>query len=495
MKRVVKIIIALLLVGAISTTTIRNAEAQGAEGVVQVVGGSIAAGGIAAGLAAVAPPALIIVGLIMIGQGIDIALTEASQAEGMTKTEFLQSKFEDFCEYTQKDFERTCNTIVSGAKILADGSMWLADEAGKAISQFINNLVAEGEIVEVISSGDTVGVNGIACPVIYPGESINYGYRNGILQGYRNDSNDYFIIFCVTDNGSVPYIYMAKPTRGNFKISYLQNNVVSSSSDYISQQFYYNGFQNVYYLSAGNLDSYSDVLLPVVGTSQQALKSLIDGFDIEEGGANSDTFVGDVNDIDSSVLNPTSGNDIVIDTGIDINGIASRYGDIGTITIDNYLETLRQAINGVNDLTIAVQNVATGVIENVDVGVFNPTDVAVSNEAEEEAENQIATPVIDVNEYPSGEAAEQALNGLQFDLTKIFPFCIPFDIVHIIQKFDVPRQIPHIQISLPLPGVGETLDLDLDLTPFDGVATVLRTMELIAFVVGLAMVTRSLIRG
>ena len=168
---------------------------------------------------------------------------------------------------------------------------------------------------------------------------------------------------------------------------------------------------------------------------------------------------------------------------------------MGTISIDNYLETLKQAINGVTDLTIAVQNVATGVIDNVDVGVYNPTDVAVTNESEEDAENQIATPVIDVNSYPSGEAAEQALNDLQFDLTKIFPFCIPFDIVHIVQKFDAARQIPRIQISLPLPGMDETLDLDLDLTPFDGVATILRTMELIAFVVGLAMVTRGLIRG
>lgn len=494
MKRFVKIIIALVLVGTITTTTVKNAEASGAEGVVQVVGGSIAAGGIAAGIAAVAPPALIIIGLVMVAQGIDVALTEASQAEGMTKGEFIQSKFEDFCDYTQKDFERTCNTIVSGAKILADGTIWLAGEAGNAISQFINNLVANNEIGEITSSGEKITVNGVPCPVLNQGEGLEYGMNNGISYNLINNDANSIVIFCTNDYLDTPYIYVAKPTSERFNLKIISN--VTSTDNSIPTHFYYQGqYRDVYYTRVGNLGNYADTYVPVVGTLNEALISLIDGFDVQEGEASMDSFVGDVSTIDTSILNPSAGNDIVIDTGIDLQGISSRYGDVGVISVDNYLGTLRDAINGVTDLTIAVQNVATGVIDDVNVGVYNPTDVAVSNEAEEEAENQIATPVIDVNEYPSGEAAEQALNDLQFDLTKIFPFCLPFDIVHIIQKFDVARQTPHIQISLPLPGTGETLDLDLDLAPFDSVATVLRTMELIAFVVGLAMVTRSLIRG
>ena len=490
MKRLYKKIIVVMLVLFMVFGGVAEAEAAGAEGVVQVVGGSIAAGGIAAGVAAIAPPALIIVGLIMIGQGIDIALTEASQAEGMTKTEFLQSKFEEFCEYTKQDFERTCNTIVSGAKILADGTIWLADEAGKAVSQFINNLVANNEIVEPTVASEYVSVGGVNCPVFNPADVMEVYKDGNTIVSVRNETtNKRYAVFHSEYGGRDSLMMLSDSSYITYSVFY--NGQLYARDQYITG----NHLNGMYYFTPISVPANVNFYVPYITDFRSAINSM-NGFDVEEGSGiyEEDTFVS-AETVDTSILSPSAGSDIVIDTGIDLQGISSRYGDIGTISIDNYLDTLKQAINGVNDLTIAVQNVATGVIDDVNVGVYNPTDVAVTNQLEEDAENQIATPVIDVNSFPSGTEAQEALKGLQFDLTSIFPFCIPFDVVKIIQKFDVTPVAPHVQISVPLPGLEQNFELDIDLSGFNTVATIFRSMELVAFVVGLAIITRNLIRG
>lgn len=75
------------------------------------------------------------------------------------------------------------------------------------------------------------------------------------------------------------------------------------------------------------------------------------------------------------------------------------------------------------------------------------------------------------------------------DIKDIFPFCIPFDLLAIVKELKVNRQAP--VITCPVDMQGNTITIDL--SRFDEIAELLRLLELVLFIVGLAVATRSLI--
>lgn len=79
------------------------------------------------------------------------------------------------------------------------------------------------------------------------------------------------------------------------------------------------------------------------------------------------------------------------------------------------------------------------------------------------------------------------------DLLDRFPFCLPRDVYRCFQKLNVnERMAPSISWHFVTP-LGIHFDFDLDLEDYEGVASILRALELIAFVIGLAIATRNLI--
>lgn len=77
------------------------------------------------------------------------------------------------------------------------------------------------------------------------------------------------------------------------------------------------------------------------------------------------------------------------------------------------------------------------------------------------------------------------------DLRGVFPFCIPWDIYNLVHIFDTGenRQAPRIVFTFP----GTDWSIDIDLAVFNPVAAILRILQLILFIVGLMVATRSLI--
>lgn len=82
-------------------------------------------------------------------------------------------------------------------------------------------------------------------------------------------------------------------------------------------------------------------------------------------------------------------------------------------------------------------------------------------------------------------------------LRDVFPFCIPWDIAWMLGLFEATAEAPHWEINYTLPEFmgGGTLAFNVDLEAWDDVAAVLRTLELIAFCVGLALMTKRLLGG
>ncbi len=100
-------------------------------------------------------------------------------------------------------------------------------------------------------------------------------------------------------------------------------------------------------------------------------------------------------------------------------------------------------------------------------------------------------PVID-DETPTDP--EDAIELMKVDLTRIFPFCIPWDLYRLFTKFNADPVTPSITIDWGdiLGAFGIDYVSTLDLHDYDNVASILRTMETVAFVVGLAVATRSI---
>lgn len=81
------------------------------------------------------------------------------------------------------------------------------------------------------------------------------------------------------------------------------------------------------------------------------------------------------------------------------------------------------------------------------------------------------------------------------DLSKFFPFCIPFDLIHLIQVLDADPVAPKWTIKLEPPQFPVEWEVVLDLSDFESLAKIFRTGETLLFVVGLILITRGIIKG
>lgn len=81
------------------------------------------------------------------------------------------------------------------------------------------------------------------------------------------------------------------------------------------------------------------------------------------------------------------------------------------------------------------------------------------------------------------------------DLSKFFPFCIPFDLIHLIQALDAEPVAPKWTLKLEPPIFPVEWEVVLDLSEFESLAKIFRTGETLLFVVGLILITRGIIKG
>ena len=110
------------------------------------------------------------------------------------------------------------------------------------------------------------------------------------------------------------------------------------------------------------------------------------------------------------------------------------------------------------------------------------------------AGDQTTNPPSD-DDPPSSDPDDYMVLGLE----DVFPFCIPFDIYNFLAALSAAPVAPHFVCTLEFPdaiGGEQTIDIDFDTPVFNQLAQLLRTLELLAFIVGLALLTRSMfIRG
>lgn len=156
-------------------------------------------------------------------------------------------------------------------------------------------------------------------------------------------------------------------------------------------------------------------------------------------------------------------------------GITIDWGKVGDIA-----GVLGGIAAGELDGTAALERVGVTVVDRVTDKVVDDTGVT---------DIPITDVVVDTSEFD-----DYTLPGLE----TLFPFCLPFDLIDFLNILSAPPEAPHFQIPIRYPtgsGWAEYV-VDVDLSAFDSVAMILRNMELLAFIVGLILLTRDkMIRG
>ncbi|MBS6713289.1 MAG: hypothetical protein KH296_14835 [Ruminococcus sp.] len=119
--------------------------------------------------------------------------------------------------------------------------------------------------------------------------------------------------------------------------------------------------------------------------------------------------------------------------------------------------------------------------------------------------NPDPNPNPEVTPKPDDTTTDVNPDDYKADLRLVFPFCIPFDLVHLIQAFEAEPEAPVFEFPLDLelenPWTGKKI-LDyhhvfkLDMSDYEPVIKIFRIFEIIFFIIGLLMITRQqMIKG
>lgn len=162
---------------------------------------------------------------------------------------------------------------------------------------------------------------------------------------------------------------------------------------------------------------------------------------------------------------------------------AGNIIDYGNLTVPNIYDPAYQAPLTWHD---ALDQMHTAPIENgskITDTVIGSPDTGIGDWI-----NDHQTPV----DKPSEESNRDDFKVQ--DLETVFPFCIPWDIYYMLAMLSADPIAPNFIWSFDFAWLG-TFNMDVDLSEWEYVAQIVRTGETIAFCIGLALVTRDLIRG
>ena len=100
---------------------------------------------------------------------------------------------------------------------------------------------------------------------------------------------------------------------------------------------------------------------------------------------------------------------------------------------------------------------------------------------------------------------EQEASPYKADLREVFPFCIPFDLIHLLKVFEADAEAPvfefPLDIELDNPWTGEKVvdyhhTFKLDMSDYEPVVKILRIFQVVFFIIALMLITRQqMIKG
>lgn len=503
MYKAKKLVCTLLAVCIISTTLAQPVQAfTGAEGA--ILGGG-------AGLASISLTAPQVALLVAAGFGLVVAVENADKlAEGMTAALDAAAAGVDAGAETLAQWLETAK---KGSIAIASAPAWIAGAIKSWISGLYDTAATSVPIANV-SACQVVPAGTIVPSVDFWGSrSISFN-KDVILirfgdSVFDSSSGTYSVtvkLFAyVVNNGGLNYTYYenGKPTttgknygtvtlrEGSNIINvvynewtYGSNPSPDSSLDYDKNAIKYAGLLPSYesfkasgaryaIYPYGPYCAYADgVIVPSGSVCPDKTVGGI-GAALEDGKSIDAVNMPDLNVGGSKSICP----DGVLDGSIPI---ADAVADVivgltdGTLSWSDYVADVAV---GTPTISVPVEGTETGVID------YPITDTGVSD-----------APIEETPDQPGDVQVPEGLAPYTVQLKDFFPFCIPFDIVDFVGVLCADPVAPSFEWTFTQYS-GQKDTLEIDLSPFDQVAQLLRNMELLLFIIGLAFLTRNLIRG
>lgn len=94
-----------------------------------------------------------------------------------------------------------------------------------------------------------------------------------------------------------------------------------------------------------------------------------------------------------------------------------------------------------------------------------------------------------------GEGGDSETPGFLAELSTLFPFCIPFDLIRLFKVMQSTAKAPYWEVPLDVPSIDFHYVFVIDFAQFEALARIFRVCETMGFVCGLILITRKLIRG
>lgn len=386
-----------------------------------------------------------------------MGITFVASSSYNSLSEYVSSLLEDYATSRNVTFNDLFAGVQSGANTL--GQLLLNN-------RFVQLIQGFGEYLKIrFNLVDNATVNTVT-PEITVGNFISYALP---FEAHRpkpslNDGQMYNTIVASDDAYAILYYYDSTTVSAVIVSAvdcYVQLYDVSSSGVQTAvgaaQQLTFIENYNLYFKDGwtawttyqSNSNGYDFSGYTIYNSYQTVINGLIENSDFNQGNM---SVVINTGDITLPEDNPdySDGKGAILDVGAD-------WGDTYPQITDNDIP-LDWAPGQAGDTTITYDD-AEAVQDQVETG---------SN-----------------TQYVSSNASEYQTTGLQ----SVFPFCIPFDIYAFFECLAADPVAPSFTWRFYIPRICDE-EIEIDLAAFDSAARILRTMELLLFIVGLAFVTR-----
>lgn len=421
--------------------------------------------------------------IVASANGSSEALSNAAAAGLQGQAEFTEFLLRSYSNYKNMQITYLLSAFAAGAKLTHDGKLILDNALSDLLTDFFD-WAWDNELKAFATVDSIMTVNPSTIPDFPITINANLMYYDGIAQvPIQNPSTIYSSLkpFGLVNISSRTYMYffsfepftITKYDINNGTTTTINTNFTTSKTVNGTTYTYYYSPRYVY-SNTNTPDLWSQSTFDSISAFNMAYTYYHAG-DYMQGGDEEPTY-----EEDALVLPaPQTGSNV-----LDIPGALNLPAPIdGTTTADNYLV-------GAADAIIT----GTGTIEYEDANAVTQTGtlqgtgtVGLTQVRAESAELEDTIEIADGVGSPT-------LDNYTLDLTKFFPFCIPFDLHDMLELLKSSPAPVSVTWVFDFGDLGD-YSMIIDLQDFNMIAQTLRTMELLSFCFGLALATRKLLMG
>lgn len=443
--------------------------------------------------------------IAMLGSEMDGAFRGAAAADDMKPKDWLSLQINKYTNGEGLHEPGLLNMFQAGVKYWQDGTVVIGEQMADWITDFQNWLWGYDEasdspmmkdFADYIEGSGSVSIDGVDLP-FFSCSNLVYGqYRDGediVLGDFLISEAMYY------SSSNIPRYqnFLWGPSGGGLYLFRVGNDVYGYGSGDYGTASYSNNFSRY---TGTKTSNWNNEINRVIGAGTGKTYLNIPNFNIlpsvsdiviSPGGG----LQGDPDKLNKALLGVAAGAAAAgVAIGLPDSVLIGRDGETlpadATVDIADYVSAVADAAAGVYYPTMPVAIPGEGVL---DVPVSIPADTTVPVDGVDDVGVDEAT----------GEAAGDVAGEASGDVTgtgdytvalsDFFPFCIPFDLLAMLKKFQASAEAP--KVDVPITIMGNTTIYTIDFSPWDSAARVLRTMEKIAFAIGLAWATKNLIQG